>query len=320
MMGVDSTVVNIPDPALKAAMLGEFRRPAGSDITVGEAKDLQTLTVNDGEVKDLTGLEEFTGLQHLDLADTQTSDLSPIAGLTALETLDLGSTRVTTVRDLAGLTNLRVLNLSDTSVADARPLATLTGLEELNLAGTLIADTSPVEQLATLTALTPPGTDPEDLAMLAEVFYESGVASAEDGEWREALEAYTTSTGMYRGLAKADLPRFGGALAESLCGRAGAAQVLARPFDASEAYEEAVEVLDSLHADDPAHYSQRLAEVLLVLGDFYWEHAEWAGADASFVEGFDIYTQLDEADPDFELPWLAPRRLRHWHATQKLGV
>jgi hypothetical protein len=111
---------------------------------------LTTLTVNDGGVSDLTGMQYATNLRSLTLENNNITDISPLAGLTQLWVLDLGGNKVSDLQALAGLTNLRALWIYQNHITDTGALSGLTNLVTLGLYSNQIAN---VNALAGLTNL-----------------------------------------------------------------------------------------------------------------------------------------------------------------------
>jgi len=143
--------VNIPDPALKAALkeaLGLTTDPTPSDM----------LRLTDFEpvgrgITDLTGLEHATNLARLDLLDNQISDIGPLQDLAALWWLKLGGNPIKDVTALGNMTSLRELNIERTLVTDITPLASLKSLERFYAMYTPIASLEPLRGLTNLAGL-----------------------------------------------------------------------------------------------------------------------------------------------------------------------
>jgi internalin A len=123
--------VNIPDPALKAAIeaaLG-IANPTPADML-----KLSQLWLGGGGIKDLTGLEYARNLTLLQLGgNVDISDISPLAGLTKLQRLWLDQIKVSDLSPLSGLKSLEFLSITDAQVSDIGPLSGLTNLVRLLL-------------------------------------------------------------------------------------------------------------------------------------------------------------------------------------------
>lgn len=153
--------VAFSDPVLEAMVRGTMGKPEG-DISAAEAAAVTRLDLSaDWErntpewtpVKDLDGLEYFTGLESLDLSEHAITDITPLARLTKLTTLALGSNPVADIAPLAGLTSLKTLILTGCAAQDYGPLASLTGLAYLRLDNSTIADAAPLAALTSLKRL-----------------------------------------------------------------------------------------------------------------------------------------------------------------------
>ena len=94
-------------------------------------------------IKDISGLENFTGLTELIISDSYYndgqvpegtfSDLSPLKGLTGLTKLEIRGTHASSVDDIAGLTNLTSLIIESPKHLDLSAIGNLTNLKTLSL-------------------------------------------------------------------------------------------------------------------------------------------------------------------------------------------
>jgi len=99
--------VNIPDPALKAAVmeaLGLTTDPTPTDMLA-----LGSLDASARGITDLTGLEYGKNLVMLSLSSNLISDIRPLRDLTLLTNLDLASNRIAAIEPLIALTGLTEL-------------------------------------------------------------------------------------------------------------------------------------------------------------------------------------------------------------------
>ena len=116
-------------------------------------KNLEVLKLIVNPITDLSPLAGLTALQELAITGGQLADLSPLAGLENLTTLELSSGHITDCSRLAGLTGLTRLDLYDNDIADISPLQGLTNLATLLLSENQIADITPLSGLTNLTRL-----------------------------------------------------------------------------------------------------------------------------------------------------------------------
>jgi hypothetical protein len=128
---------------------------------------LQSLSLPQTGVTDLSSLSPLTGLHYISLDKTGVSDLSPLSTLTGLQSLSLDQTRVTDLTPLSPLTGLQSLSLNRTSVTDLSPLSRLTGLQALWLNYTNITDLAPLSPLTNLESLSLAQTGVTDLTPLS---------------------------------------------------------------------------------------------------------------------------------------------------------
>ena len=146
--------VDIPDPALRAALQAALGKEAGADITQAEMASLKTLDAFDRGIRNLTGLEFATNLTELHLGLSRISDVSVLSALTNLTYLDLHrNLRISDVAPLSALTNLTHLVLRGNAISDIAPLTALTNLTYLHLAYNEISDIALLSVLAKLTFL-----------------------------------------------------------------------------------------------------------------------------------------------------------------------
>ena len=141
------------DPALRAAVEEALGKASGGPINAEELASLSELRATGRDIRDLTGLEQATGLVKLDLGRNRIEDLNPLSGMTDLEDLDLPDNAVADLSPLAELTDLKRLNVNDNAVADLSPLAGLHNLWLLQLDRNPVDDISPLADLSSLSCL-----------------------------------------------------------------------------------------------------------------------------------------------------------------------
>ena len=181
------TVVQIPDPNLRAAIAEELGKSPNAPITVQEMERLTKLDAQHNRgIQDLTGLQFATNLDTLILGEwwgtgNQVSDLSPIAGLINLRLLWIGSNPISDLTPIRALTNLKDLVLNKTLVSDLSPVRGLTNLTRLGINGTYATDLSPIAGLINLERIYfsggPDGHKISDISPLAGLINLESVAS-----------------------------------------------------------------------------------------------------------------------------------------------
>jgi len=158
--------VNIPDPALKAAIEAQLGIP---NPTPSDMLALASLHAPNQGITDLTGLEHAKSLTNLSLSSNRITDISALRELTAMKTIELGRNQITDISPLAGMVALTRLNLYDNCcVADISPLSGLTQLAELTLGNNYeISDITPLAGLTNLTSLHVDGNKIVDISVIA---------------------------------------------------------------------------------------------------------------------------------------------------------
>ncbi|MDE0043505.1 MAG: leucine-rich repeat domain-containing protein, partial [Candidatus Poribacteria bacterium] len=144
--------VDMPDPALRDALLEVIIIPPGAPIRRGHLTLLTEFYATEVGISDLTGLEQATNLTSLGLSLNEITDFSPIAGLTKLRSLVLWGNEIADISFASGLTNLEVLDLGINAISDIAPLSNLTSLQRLDLSHNQIEDLAPLAANAGLGA------------------------------------------------------------------------------------------------------------------------------------------------------------------------
>ena len=134
-----SSSATIVDANLHAEIAEALDKPRGGTLTVADMLTLTTLTANDANIHDLTGLQYAPNLKTLSLDNNNLSEAAPLAALTQLETLSLDNNRLSEVTPLAGLTQLRTLSLASNNFSDISLLEGLPHLKTLDLKGNLLS-------------------------------------------------------------------------------------------------------------------------------------------------------------------------------------
>ncbi|WP_438990859.1 leucine-rich repeat domain-containing protein [Lentibacter sp.] len=132
---------------------------AEAERLIAKEKEERTgqLDLSNDELKALSKLpsdiSDLDWLNTLNLNNTQIKSLEPISTLTALMILELKNTSITDLTPLEALESLRWLNLSDTPVRELAPLSNLHKLFGLFLGNTQIGDIVQIETLKWLRRL-----------------------------------------------------------------------------------------------------------------------------------------------------------------------
>ena len=132
--------VMIPDANLRMKIMETLRKPLDETPMAADMLKLTTLTANNADIRDLTGLQHAVNLTRLSLVNNRISNVAPLAGLTQLTTLDLRNNWISVVQPLIGLTQLKGTKdwnslylqgnpLSDTSIDTHIPTLQAAGVD-----------------------------------------------------------------------------------------------------------------------------------------------------------------------------------------------
>ena len=130
-----SSPVMIPDANLRMKIMETLRRPLDEAPTASDMLKLTTLTANDANIYDLTGLQHAANLTTLSLNNSYITDGAPLAALTQLTKLSLNNNSLWSLEPFTGLTELTTLSLEYNSLSDIKPLTVLPQLKTLHLRG-----------------------------------------------------------------------------------------------------------------------------------------------------------------------------------------
>ena len=161
---IPGTVVQIPDPNLRALIADTLDKSVNAPITVAEMKRLRNLDAcrrrRDGSrdcdwgIRNLKGLEFAINLTRINMSHNQVTDISPVAGLIQLRELWLTDNLVSDISPVSGLTNLNILGVSECpNLSDISHVRNLTNLTRLDLVRTQVSDISHVRNLTNLVHL-----------------------------------------------------------------------------------------------------------------------------------------------------------------------
>ncbi|MBU5436975.1 leucine-rich repeat domain-containing protein [Tissierella sp. MSJ-40] len=192
----DNTIIEFPDKNLEKAVRQAIDKYKG-DIYYKDVKNLKKLETLGLQVKDLTGIENLSGLEELWLWGNMigNSQLFHIKKLTNLVRLDLSMTGLTYIPDYAfngldrleelylnenmineiekdafyGLNNLIHLDMDENYISNIEAIRNLPNLKELYMRYNDIRDISPVEDLKNLTLLWASNNKIEDVSPLSDL-------------------------------------------------------------------------------------------------------------------------------------------------------
>jgi len=155
------------DSDLERAVRAALGLGSTDGITKTQLLGLTELDARGYGIQSIGGLEQCPALETLTLWENEIKDLSPLAGLTRLAYLDLDENRVSDLRPLSALTQLTTLYCGGNHVRDLGPLKGLERLELLAVWGNEISDLGPLSDLRRLRQLSAGSNALTDLAPLA---------------------------------------------------------------------------------------------------------------------------------------------------------
>ena len=167
---VEFTDVCIEELVKEQLMFGEYTTIYSNDLwsitslTVPEAASelsdlrhltyLETLSITNRAISDLSFLEGMTRLKSLDLSGcTISADLSILKTLPALENLTMQGCSISSLAFLEGAPSLKKLDLRSNAIGNLAVLATVPTLQNLDLSDNAVSDLQPLAGLTELTSL-----------------------------------------------------------------------------------------------------------------------------------------------------------------------
>ena len=135
--------VNIPDANLRAAIEAKLGKEKNDPITEAEIRSFRTLSANDAEISNLSGLEYATRLLILSLKDNEISSLSPLSGL-QLRVVYLSGNDITSISALSRMIQIDTLYLDNNRITSLSSLPNLGRASSLSFQDNRITDISPL--------------------------------------------------------------------------------------------------------------------------------------------------------------------------------
>lgn len=123
------------------------------EIRQSDIADVTSIQLENHNIKDITGLENFKNLKKLDMSGNVIEDIQPLASLQSLEYLDLSWNEIEDIGALKGLTNLKKLNVSGNAILEVSALSDLKNLEQLYLEYNRITSLEGMDRLPALEKL-----------------------------------------------------------------------------------------------------------------------------------------------------------------------
>ena len=175
----DAQTIRMPDANLAAVVRDALGLARGAPITRQAMQRLTFLnaqgyrirgvTGQEGQIENITGLEQATQLTALWLNNNRIRDIRILSRLTQLEELNIWNNQISDIGPLAGLKQLRVLEIFNNPINDFSPLAGLVRLQRLGVSVQRINDLRRHVDLTRLQSLRlhGSGNQIEDLRLLA---------------------------------------------------------------------------------------------------------------------------------------------------------
>ena len=104
---------------------------------------VESLTITEQELTDISDLEYFKGLKTLIINGTDITDIGVIGKLPNIEELYLKKNRIDTIKGIENAQTLVYIDLSENKLSDISPLFSLEKVEVLNVSGNYIEEISP---------------------------------------------------------------------------------------------------------------------------------------------------------------------------------
>ena len=145
-----TSFVRLPDTNLTAKIAETLGKPTDASMTAADMLTLTSLTANNTNINDLTGLQHASNLTTLTLDGNNLSTIDSLTRLTQLTTLSLDNNKLSNIAPLVELAQLETLSLENNNLSDIAPLVELTELKTLRLRGNLLSYPSLYTTIPTL--------------------------------------------------------------------------------------------------------------------------------------------------------------------------
>ena len=145
-----TSFVQLPDTNLTVKIAETLGKPTDASITAADMLTLTSLTANNTNISNLTGLQHASNLTTLTLDGNNLSTIDSLTGLTQLTTLSLDNNKLSNIAPLVELAQLETLSLENNNLSDIASLVELTELKTLRLRGNLLSYPSLYTTIPTL--------------------------------------------------------------------------------------------------------------------------------------------------------------------------
>ena len=145
-----TSFVRLPDTNLTAKIAETLGKPTDASMTAADMLTLTSLTANNTNISNLTGLQHASNLTTLTLDGNNLFTIDLLTGLTQLTTLSLDNNKLSNIAPLVELAQLETLSLENNNLSDIASLVELTKLKTLRLRGNLLSYPSLYTTIPTL--------------------------------------------------------------------------------------------------------------------------------------------------------------------------
>ena len=156
---IDDYAIDWKDAALEAKMR-EITGITSGDIMYSDVQHISELylsnapdSTDDVKIKDISALENLTGLISLNLSWNQISDISALRYMTGMRELYLNYNQISDISALSGMRRLYTLQIGGNQISDISALSELTDLTNLLLFNNQISDISALKKMKKLWSL-----------------------------------------------------------------------------------------------------------------------------------------------------------------------
>ena len=167
-LNLDGLQMLSPLTQLKTLVINGCPLSATDLSIIGALPNLESLTLTNCSLSNISGLSNATRLINLDLSNNAIRDLSPLALLTNLTNVNLSGNALTNLSPLSGLEKLTTLDVSYNSLSSVTPLITCPKLSSLAATNNQISTIPAFEDPTVLTSLSLSNNDLTSVSTLAQ--------------------------------------------------------------------------------------------------------------------------------------------------------
>ena len=167
--GQDRQCRQIADEKLKSCIAEKTQKDFDA-LSDADYLGITSLLCHDGNIENISGIENLLNLVELDLRNNQIVDISPLADLKSLTHLYLSHNQISDISPVAELSRLLDLFLEENLVEDIGPLKNLKNLEMLVIGNNQVSDLQPLASLVQLPWVSLYNNQVKDISPLASLY------------------------------------------------------------------------------------------------------------------------------------------------------